>query len=310
VIESDDGKSVTFKRNLETDSELKGAPLSLRFLYATPQEFSSAITSTDQNSVVTGSEVQYSASALAELGKIGTLAALPAARFAALQINPSNKPFDNKSCRLFVAQKFRETFKTLGAGHVSSESSIFTKLLPGYMKETELAKQLGKPNDKDCEKALHLTEITWGYVSSEKQTLFVAALRQTLESLKIPNKSVEYGSRKEMADAFSDGKIAFMSASSGFWAFDPSGDLQMLFTPNLHKQLRFLSADTELQTLIANAKKLKAADSFKAVNSYLYGTGLFNVYAHTRRFFWSNNPKFQKSIQFGNTAPSPWQVFE
>ena len=102
-----------------------------------------------------------------------------------------------------------------------------------------------------------------------------------------------------------------MGSGSGFWAHDPAGDLQMLFTPNLHKALNFVTQDEKFQNLIRDAVNNSENESYyKAVNQYLYEEGLINIYAHVRRFYFSKNKNFLKKSPLGYSAPTPWQVFE
>ncbi|MES3038371.1 MAG: ABC transporter substrate-binding protein [Bdellovibrionota bacterium] len=307
---SDDGKSIVFKKRSFSTGPFMEIADQIQFKYLTTSEFISSLKSIDDKTIVAGNQIQYETSALSQLQESGKKVDLPAARFAALQINPTLKPFDEKACRFQVAEKFRENFAKLGKNTISPQSSLFTKLLPGYMSQEELRSKGSAENRKDCKKSLQGKEVNWGYLESESTGLFASALRQTLDDLGIVGKAKSFENRKALANAFSDGLIAFMGGSSGFWAFDPAGDLQMLFTPNLHKPLRFLSEDANLQTLIREAKSQKSARAFQAVNQYIYDLGLFNVYAHTRRFYWSRNKALLKEARFGTTAPAPWEVFE
>ena len=114
-----------------------------------------------------------------------------------------------------------------------------------------------------------------------------------------------------MAESFSKGDISFFPAGSGFWANDPVGDLKMLFTPNLHKPLNFITKDETLQKLINDLVEDQMNTSFYfAVNKYLHDEALFNVYTHVRRFYFSKNKSNLKQIPHGSAAPTPWQVFE
>lgn len=114
--------------------------------------------------------------------------------------------------------------------------------------------------------------------------------------------------RKEFSDIFADNKVAFFNAGSGFWALDPSGDMKMLFTPNLHKPLKHISNDDKLQKLIGNLEQ--NSEAYKEVNKYLYNDAKFNVYTHLRRFFVAKNKSLLGEVPFAITSPAPWQVFK
>jgi len=118
-------------------------------------------------------------------------------------------------------------------------------------------------------------------------------------------------SRAEFDTLFESGKISISYGGSGFWAQDAAGDLQMLFTPGLHKSLDFVTQDPTLQLLIKQLKDDAATKSrYTEINQYLHDEALFNVYSHVRRFFVSKQSSSNLNLPFAITSPFPWHLFE
>ena len=95
-----------------------------------------------------------------------------------------------------------------------------------------------------------------------------------------------------------------------FGALDVAGDLQMLFTPKLHKALEFVAGDLQLQKMIEEAVQNSKDDkAFANVNQYLYQRALIRPYSHFKRFYLAKNPNLLNNIPVGITFPAPWQLF-
>lgn len=160
-----------------------------------------------------------------------------------------------------------------------------------------------------CRDALSKGKVAWGFPESEKDAKFFIALKTALERLGMKSDGgISFNDRKQFADAFADGRIAFYYGGSGFWALDPGGDVQMLFTPDLHKPLQHLSGDAQLQQLIRNLNA--NPESFRELNRFVYADARLNIYTHVRRFFASKNKNLLGEVPFAITSPAPWQVFE
>ena len=123
-------------------------------------------------------------------------------------------------------------------------------------------------------------------------------------------KPVPLNSRSEETQAFLDGRISVIGASTGFWAMDPAGDVQMLLTPNMHKILQFVAKDDQVQSLI---KKLKTSENkkeaYENLNEYMYSQAKFNVFSHIRRFYASSSIDHIAELPTSITSPAPYQVF-
>lgn len=290
-------------------------PEGIKFKYVSAADMPSKLSTIANSAIIAGNESMYSVDMLKTFTKNGSLYYLPAARFAVLQIQPGHEPFSDKMCRQIFAGQFRKEYQKITGDYSPMESSIFTKLLPGYIEGRELESGLfAEFKDaelENCRAQLKQNEIQWGYVETEKNSAFVKAFESTLNSLGLKSKITLFSNRKEMSESFSKGDISFFPAGSGFWANDPVGDLKMLFTPNLHKPLNFITKDETLQKLINDLVDDQGNKSFYlAVNKYLHDEALFNVYTHVRRFYFSKNKSSLKQIPQGSAAPTPWQVFE
>ncbi|MGE4130978.1 MAG: ABC transporter substrate-binding protein [Bdellovibrionales bacterium] len=236
----------------------------------------------------------------------------PNARFSVFLLNPKANIFSNLVCRQQFASVFRqELAKNLNLN--STESSIFNRIIPGYMSPEELA-QVITPNDSDRNRCLEFfsgQDLRWmPQASSASDTAIHGALAATTKRLNLKLKIVPEKNRQERFDDFVHNKIDLLMAGSGFWAFDPVGDVQMLFTPGLHKPLVSLAEDTHLQNILRGLEfEDNPAARLKKVNEYLYEQSVFNVYAHSKRVYVVKGPGVSKSIPVAITPPAPWQVF-
>lgn len=308
----------------KTDSEIlfssrKGFSANLntiKFKYLPTEKLDQELEKLDGNTILAANEVMLPSPTIGKMKTDGKILYLPAARFALLMLNPDVGAFKDKQCRQVFSQAFRDSFKEITGERTLSESSIFTKILSGYMTDKELKeKEFNKITNAQRESCLarfKKEKINWGYVESEKNSEFVQAVSKALSKIGLADLAPTFfKNRKDMMDAYSDGRITIVTGGSGFWAHDPSGDLQMLFTPNLHKPLNFVTRDQKLQELIRDVvASPDKKDAYRSVNQYLHDEAVVSVYTHVRRFYFSKNKSFLKNSQIGFSAPTPWQVFE
>lgn len=306
-----DADGITFEKRLSTAD----GPNDIRFEYIPSSQFAQNLDKIAPDAVVAGNEVLFSAADLSKFAKNASFYYLPASRFAALQINPATFGFGDKLCRQVFAREFRRQYNELAKDFLPGESSIFTKILPGYLPTKDIeAREFSRiktPEADACLKKLKAKELSWGYVTGDRETLFVKTMEKVIASSDLKSRVTVFGSKKDMMEAFVESKIGVVNSGSGFWANDPAGDLQMLFTPNLHKPLNYITKDENLQKLIQDLTKNRGENSkFYAVNQYLHDEALINTYTHLRRFYFSKNGKKLQQIPQGAAAPHPWQVFK
>ncbi len=308
IAEKSKGTILFAKRD---DAKIDGlkVPAKVRFEYISAEDLPKSFGSLDDMTVFAGNEVTYPSAELQNIEEKFQTKFTPASRFSVLLLNPKIAPFKDKKCRQYFAKSFRESYSEIAGKSQPLEASIFTKILPGYLSVKELGgdKQFSEKDIAECKSAFAKAKIGWGYAEGEMRTIFIDTLKKTFEKIEVrPSDPTVAANRKDLADSFADGKISVLSGSSGFWALDPSGDMKMLFTPNLHKALKFVSDDTKLQKMISELD----SGTYAQVNRYLYDEAMFNVYSHLRRFFASPSKKLLVDVPFAITSPAPWQVFK
>lgn len=300
-------ETITFQRRvLEPEP---GLPSTIQFVYTPAADMTKGLDTIGDDTVVAGSEADFSPDAIRKIESSLKLQFMPASRFEALLINKNVPPFSDQKCRWLFARTFRTVFHRLAQDR-HAEGSIFTKILPGYgtLEHLNAATQISANDVANCKAALERSEIPWGFDEADRNSLFVRTVETTLRELGVKKTlPVAKKSRKEFAEAFTDGNIAFFNAGSGFWALDPAGDTRMLFTPNLHKPLAQITSDQHFQQLLH--KLDREPDSFKKLNEYMFEESLINVYGHQRRFFAAKNKSLAREVTFAITSPAPWQVF-
>lgn len=305
---------VLFERSSQATEHFSG-PDQIEFKYIPSAQLTQRMDEVTNDAVVAGNEVSFSSEELNTIRSKLITRDMSASRFAMLLINPTVGVFKDKLCRQLFVQEYRKNFAQIAGDAAKAESSIFVSVVPGYMKDSELSqKSLSKIKTAEIEKCraqLKSAEIHWGYAKNEKSSSGIQALIKTLETLGIKTKASEADTRKALSMEFSAGKIAVYNAGSGFWPLDPSGDVKMLFTPQLHEILKFVSNDKTLQTLIDKVQGDEAnVSAYKEINQYLYDEATFAVYAHVRRFFAAKNKNLLPDFPAAITSPSPWQVFQ
>lgn len=221
-------------------------------------------------------------------------------------LNPKRGPFDDLNCRRLFIQGFRQTFATLGLANHKQESSIFTALTPGYETADTLSTRGAGP--ETC--TLQGQTLKWVRRGSRSPD-FKVAIEATCERLGMRCEEIAAAGRP--LAALLDSDVNLVSSSTGFWPADPLGDLQMLFTPNMHPAFNHITQDAELQTAIraARAGDVGSAQALKDINRILFEKALYNVYTHHQYFYVA--PKSQsaslRKTSLGLTVPYPWQLF-
>lgn len=269
----------------------------------------------DSMSVVQGNEINWGMEEHARLKQNFKIRYLPSARIALMEINPHHSSLVHKNCRLIFAQAYRQAFSNLFKDHFKTESSLFTEVITGYIKNQDLEDKFyhSIPNmEKErCLATLRKNPPLYAQTPDPIDEMHRQTMLEAYNILGIQNvKPVLLNSRSEETQAFLDGRISVIGASTGFWAMDPAGDVQMLLTPNMHKILQFVANDDQVQSLI---KKLKTSEdkkqAYENLNEYMYSQANFNVFSHIRRFYASSSIDHIAELPTSITSPAPYQVF-
>lgn len=300
--------SVEFVRRAGESTE--AIPGKIRFEYIAPNDVEKHIHGFDERTIVAGSEADYSGNQLANLQAKIRFQFMPASRFEALIINKNVPPFNDQKCRQMFARSFRAQIKLMEKDR-TIESSLFTKILPGYETASALesAVPLSEGDASACKTKFGKHDITWAIDEADMDTVFHRALVSTFEEVGAQiTKPKVVKTRRELVETFASDRAAFYNTGSGFWALDPAGDLKMLFTPNLHRQIGQVTSDQKLQALLSDVER--RTDSFRQINEHIFSQSLLNVYGHQRRFFASKNSSLMPEAAFAITSPAPYQTFQ
>ena len=199
----------------------------------------------------------------------------------------------------------------------SLEGSVSPKVISSYQTLSELQKASGKMDsqmEEKCRNSFKGSLIRWGITKSHTPSLESAALSKLFHALGVANpEPFRFENREAGFDSFTSGKTAVHLGSSGLWALDPFGDLQMFFTPNLHKSQYFSSQGSQMQDYIAQLRRAdspsKRKDLALLLNQHIFNSSLFFVYAHSRRFFIGEKGSSLERIPMAISGAAPWQVF-
>ena len=314
-IAGESDSHVDFERS-HLEKEKFDGPEKIKFEYWPMASVESRLGELDERTVLAGSEARFSLEALDKIKNNYKVHFLPAARFTDLDINKSHDFFKDKVCRQVFVKTFRESFQQVAGSYFNSETSIFTKIVPGYLSPQELSKrsfdQIKESDVLKCKERFKSNPPAWGIAETEKDSNINKALQMTFKKLGASeNPTMALKTKSELSDLFDSGKVSIFYGGSGFWAQDAAGDLQMLFTPGLHKSLDFVTQDASLQSLIHKLKEDPTnKNRFTEINQYLHDEALFNVYSHVRRFFVSKKSSHNLDLPFAITSPFPWHLFE
>lgn len=289
----------------------KDYPAQIRFLYRDPQTAFRDATLKSDDTVIFSSESLLSREQLRQVEAGFKVGFTPAAWFTILQINPDVIPFEDASCRLLFAEAFRKNYQKITGNE--SEASVFTLMVEGYKSHDQLLEtsKISPEQSIACASKLARAKVPFSFDSSTPES-FVAAIRATAEELGVELLvSSQSTDRKQEVTKFLAGKSTFMYNRTGFWAMDPTGDIQMLFTPNLHLGLKHFWQDQRLQGLLQKVASNGVVDAevVDAANAYLFSSAKLNVYSHIRRFYASQNKDLVHRLPIGITNPSPWHLF-
>jgi hypothetical protein len=290
----------------------------IQFKYLRPKEVLNSIKFDTDRYVISVNESSFSDDELLTIEKKYLVRGIPKSLFSLALLSKMNKVFGGKACRQLFLDTFRNKLLESGEKLGEVEASITTQILPGYLSWKELQMRGEKQGSEElnkCVKTLEQSNLKFSVWEGARYLVAEKAMTLTLKHFKIANSEPKiFSSREEQTSKFVSGEFPIVFGSTGFWAQDPFGDLQMLFTPNLHKQLQFVASDLKMQQMIERLRKPLETDSRRKLaedfNEYMYNQAFFGVYKHTRRLYLSPKSSPQKPVPAALVWPSPWHVFE
>jgi len=232
---------------------------------------------------------------------------LPYSYFYSLIFNPNIKPFDNMECRKKFVSLFRNNLKKI-TSEFNFSKSIFTPILPGYLDDGSFEENISIQSRCSIPKSL-------SFFDPKDNSFFAEALNLTYKDFLIDSQQLfKPDSIIAAENKFLENKLPVLTFGSGFWSLDPVGDLQMMFTPNLHPRLHFISNDPKMRTLLKDLEgvdnDLAVKEKMESINIYLNQNALMNIYLHSRKFYASKDIDQLRELPQQISAPSIWQIFK
>ncbi len=311
IVTSLDDQSIDFQL-IKSPRNAHGieAPEKIKFKYLT----SAMISAAPEGAVAMGSEYSLRTNKTSKdtLSKF-KLKWAPAANYVAMIISPKVIPFDNWKCRALFADALR-TRMIKETGPEGIEPSIFPKIIPGYLPPKEMAFSLTEKDRNDCLNYMRNNPLPWARLPIEYNYFIDGLIERTAKDLDIPlGQPTVIDDDSEWIRDLNGGKIAFYPFMSGFWALDPVGDIRMLFTPNLHEDLRLVWQEPQLQSLLKELGLTSEGEGVRSkmeeINRYLNSQAVFNPLIHFRNAYLSKKQEALESVPLAVQQPYPWQLF-
>lgn len=304
-------KELEFARR---EGEASSAPERIRFQFIEPSETEHVLSKEDGNTVVFGSDLNYTDEDLSKLKE--RFAYLPTAKswHGRFLINSRNPLLKSRECRQVLAQAIRNAFGDLKLQNHRLETSIFTELMPGYSPPDQLnyADPPTAPEIEICKAKLRGQTLLWMRRGTRMDD-FARALSYAAEKLEMKVSEVPAGSMT-VPEAMNSSDVALVAGGTGFWPVDPFGDLQMLFTPNMHKHLAAVANNPQLQAAIRATRQSSSPppDQLNLINQILFDEAIYNVFTH-HQYMYLGSRSSESTLRrspLGVTVPYPWQVFD
>lgn len=312
-LRGDLNADLTFFFRKDDNSEV-GAPNQIKFEYLSPAELIKAANSFSEDTVALASEATFNPQDLKELKKKFEMFKVPTLFFRGYLFSDKWAAFKERKCRQYFAKELRKTASDWSLGILPMEASIFSKMVPGYksLESLEKAYSLTHDDERECLNALKAAGSKWCIAEKDRDDVSTTILIATLRRLEISQDiNWKKWDNEKLDNEFLAGRLPVYPGSSGFWDLDPAGDLQMFFTPKMHKNLDIVSSDKYFQDLVLDYGKSGSDQNTvgQQIAQYLFDDGKLNIYTHTSRFFLTRKGNKLKHLTPSLTMPSPWQVF-
>lgn len=281
-------------------------PAKISISYLENKEITNFLTK-HNGAIVHTSDLEHSSVEINEYSSNFDVFETPKAWFGVIVLSKFSALFDNiEDRKLFRNQFLINLLKYKQSLAFDIETSIFTEIMPGYIgKNIDSIQRIKKFSAK--KKVLRW--ISRGIVNEA----VLKSLSDTCSDFSLDCERVSIEKYKS-AD-FNEGKVDLIFGKTGFWAKDPLGDLKMLFTPNLHKDLMGIWSDktfiNKLNQIEFLADGEELSDGLRNINAVIYEQGLFNVFAHFKYYYLTDKSR-SKTIEWipqSVIEPYPWYLF-
>lgn len=293
------------ERALVNRISLSYLPGPLRQADLEPLSGSNVVASVQSHGTVPEQEQSYSRIGLHRIDQ-------PSTRFSLMLLNPGHPAFGERECRWLFAERFRAELDPMD-GAFQFDASLFSRIVPGYVSASELRRgiELTPEQERKCRHHLRGSKVRWMPTVGSDDDLLRTALTKVARAFDFDLVELAREPRNVHFEMFASGELDLSFGGSSFWPFDPVGDVQMLFTPNLHKPLQFVSDERELQKLLSGLEfEANPSERMGRINRFLFTNALFNVYAHSRYSYLVRGQDVSRTIPIAITPPAPWQVFD
>lgn len=238
----------------------------------------------------------------------------PASSYFAAILNPMVPPFNDPNCRALFAKEFRKAFSQELSSSAGVEPSFFPRVVSGYLDSSQLDGSRPK-GIESCSDRLRSVPLKWVQFRGNKRYSYFERILEKMQSQSTLRLSAPgtVSTMEENKSAFLSGMTALYFFGSGFWPLDPVGDVQMLFTPYLHKHLAPVWSDPEVLSRIdrirLNSDEKNVKNLMEDLNRYMYRESIFVPFMHFRRYFASKSDGTLRDLPLAVQQPYPWQVF-
>lgn len=310
-----DGHSWIFERRGEYEIlENKKLPDIVTLEYWSSEKVMKNMPMSDENTVIRTHENAYSPKELKKMRECTEQGTRKGSSFGCFNINPHVEPFQDENCRKVFANLYRLEYERLYQSIIPLESSLFTKNISGYVKQSQFQKHEVN-NYAECVDLIRknppLHAVLKGHSDS---TLFNSTMLKVYERLGLSDiKPVEVTDRKEIAELFLNGKTTLFVSSSQFWELDVVGEIKMFFTPNMHPPLKFVTENLRLQELVSKldveGNIYDNQTTLEELNRLVFDQALLNVYSHFQMLLLSKKGHPLEAEKHSATITKPWDVF-
>ena len=281
ILEANDPPFFKFRKR----SSKKNIPEKLNIVFMSPVRIIKYLDNFKSNHVILANEIDIPPDHRFFIKNKFRDNSIPEVRFFALVLNKRTETFKDKRVRQYFAKEYRATLKNLFG---REDGSIFTQISPGYIPLADLygtIENFTEKEEQEIKNHLKKHPPKWMKNSFANHDPFQIYLKETLKRMGIRESSIlpEKDRTKEM-ELWKKGAFDIRPTHSGLDTNDPTLDLKMLFTKNMHYFLIDLQDDFQLQKMLGSINhtqvKKMDIDLLKKINQYLFEDSVFSIVAN------------------------------